>query len=74
MFLWIWVWGTPVTNDRTVSMPFGKHEGEELEDIPSGYLKWALEEFEDDDELIDLCEAIESELDYRTNNDAHFWE
>jgi hypothetical protein len=26
-----------------MTMPFGKHKGEELEDIPVGYLEWVLE-------------------------------
>jgi hypothetical protein len=24
-------------------MPFGKHKGEDIEDIPSDYLRWVLE-------------------------------
>jgi hypothetical protein len=30
-------------------MPFGKHKGERLEDIPPDYLEWCLENLEDID-------------------------
>jgi uncharacterized protein (DUF3820 family) len=26
-----------------MEMPFGKHKGEKLEDVPTDYLEWALE-------------------------------
>ena len=29
-----------------MKMPFGKHRGEELEDIPTDYLEWCLREME----------------------------
>jgi hypothetical protein len=47
--------------DRT--MPFGRHEGERLGDIPNRYLMWAIGEFDDDKE--DLIESMQKVLDRR---------
>ena len=33
---------------ETFTMPFGKHEGELLKDIPHHYLKWGAENLDDD--------------------------
>jgi hypothetical protein len=51
-------------------MPWGKFQGEDIEDIPSGYLKWLAENCEDD--LI--CIAADEEYRWRTDNNEHFWE
>jgi hypothetical protein len=43
-----------------VALPFGKHRGEPLHDVPSGYLKWVLENL---DRLEpDLKAALAAEL------------
>ena len=43
-----------------MEMPFGKHEGEEIEDLPISYAKWCLENLDLDgwleDELVDLVD------------------
>lgn len=44
-------------------MPFGKHQGQEIEDIESSYLRWFLQNVNDQPE--DLYEAIEEELEAR---------
>jgi len=43
-------------------MTFGKFAGHYIEDIPSGYLEWVIENLYVDKKLGD---AIETELDYR---------
>lgn len=50
-------------------MPFGKHKGEDVEDVPSEYLQWFLEKVDAPpvgdkrrDAHLDLCSEIESEL------------
>lgn len=53
-------------------MPFGKHKGEAVEDIPSDYLYWILYKSDIDDERI--IEAVGLEYDSREVNDCHFWE
>ncbi len=42
-------------------MPFGKHRGRPIEDIPTGYLKWLLTI----DLYDDLRDAVEEELEMR---------
>lgn len=56
--------------DVTLTMHFGKHTGQTIEEIPSSYLRWMLR-FVDDE---DLLAAAETEIEYRTSNDAHFEE
>ena len=55
------------------TMPFGKHAGEELEDIPSDYLQYML----DLDGFIDrnqhLADQMQKELDVRDRSNAHFY-
>lgn len=53
-------------------MPFGKHKGEDVEDVPSEYLQWFLEKVDAPpvgdkrrDSHLNLCSEIESELDSR---------
>jgi len=37
-------------------MPFGKYKGDQIEDIPSPYLQWALENLDLDEALIEEME------------------
>lgn len=47
-------------------MPFGKYSGEPVDDIPSGYLQWALETWEfKTPERIKLMEEMQAQLDAR---------
>ncbi len=48
-------------------MPWGKHKGEDIEDIPSSYLKWLAENCENED----ICCAADEEYKWRTDNNAH---
>ena len=45
-----------------MKMPFGKHKGEDLASIPSGYLMWLAENVSDKPELI---EEVEKQLRMR---------
>jgi len=51
-------------------MPFGKHKNKTIEEIPSGYLRWMVEEL-DGDKDEELIEAAEAELDYRDKFHCH---
>jgi len=56
-------------------MPFGKHKGEELSVVPSDYLRWLLEELEEDrlsGWYQGLYEDIEYELATRDRSYSHF--
>lgn len=60
-------------------MPFGKYRGRDVEDVPSGYLKWCLEqewfvEGEFVGEYVGLAKAVETEYEYRENWSKHFYD
>ncbi len=50
------------------TMPFGKHQGRALHDIPIGYLQWVLRETSPEEWL---DQAIRVELDRRTHRHRH---
>jgi len=43
-------------------MPFGKHKGEPVEDLPTDYIEWLLREANLRD---DLAEELQNQLDMR---------
>ena len=49
-------------------MPFGKHEGKLLVDIPSSYLLWAAENINQED----ICQACDKEWSFREKFNSHF--
>ena len=51
-------------------MPFGKYKGDEIDSIPSDYLKWAAENIDDEE----ICCAADDEYQWRTDNNEHFYE
>jgi hypothetical protein len=52
-------------------MPWGKHSGKCIADIPSDYLKWIYDISDADD---DLKEASEQEYFFRERFRTHFYE
>ena len=53
------------------AMPFGKHSGELIADIPSDYLRWLLEQ----DwfcRKADLAKQVKIEMEFRDKFDKHF--
>jgi len=53
-----------------MQMPWGAFKGEEIEGIPSGYLKWLAENCEDDE----ICTAADEEYRWRSDCGGHFWD
>ncbi len=51
-------------------MPFGDFINQDLEDIPSGYLKWLSENCHNEDIAI----AAGEEYEYREKWNKHFWD
>jgi len=49
------------------SMPFGKHKGARMKDVPPDYLLWLYETVEDD-ESEDINDNTEAVLDYIEDN------
>lgn len=49
-------------------MPFGKHKGKLIVDIPSNYLLWAAEHLEQED----ICQACDKEWQFREKFNSHF--
>ena len=55
--------------------PFGKHSGKEVEEVPSDYLWWLMEqEWFETDRWYELYVEVEDELEVRDRSDAHFYE
>jgi len=55
-------------------LTFGKHRGKDIEDVPSNYLEWLVQQNFMEDDHAEQIPIIESELTYRTDHDAHFVE
>lgn len=51
-------------------MPFGKHRGKDMEDIPSSYLKWVAENIDKED----VAMAADEEWQWREENNQHIYE
>ena len=51
-----------------MKMPFGKHKGKPLEEIPVDYLRWLYYEADIRD---DLYEAVADELENRAEEELH---
>lgn len=49
-------------------MPFGKHRGKFITDIPSSYLKWAAENLDQED----ICQVCDDEWQFREKHNYHF--
>jgi hypothetical protein len=47
---------------------FGKYSGKTIEEIPSGYLKWLI----DNCTIDEICEAAEQEYEYRSAWNKHW--
>lgn len=56
------------TFSKETVMPFGKHKGKKIIDVPSDYLLWMIEHL-DAGWLVD---AADKEFDRRTNDDLHW--
>lgn len=46
-------------------IPFGKHKGEPLEDLPSDYIEWILRETDVSDRSPWLAKELQAQLDAR---------
>jgi hypothetical protein len=51
-------------------LPWGKHKGEDIEDVPSDYLRWLAENCEQDY----IATAADEEWQWREDNNAHKWD
>lgn len=49
-------------------LDFGMHDGEDIEDVPSGYLEWIVDKL---DNRPDVVEEAEAELEYRKKWGKH---
>ena len=53
-----------------MKMPWGNFKGDNIDEIPSGYLKWLAENCEDNA----ICEEADEEFRRRTDDNEHFWD
>jgi len=51
-----------------IKMPYGAFKDKPIHKIPSGYLKWVAENFDDEK----ICEAADDEWQWREKLDEHF--
>lgn len=51
-------------------MPYGNYKDKTMGQIPSGYLKWLAENFEDEE----ICCAADEEYRKRTDENEHWWD
>jgi len=51
-----------------MKMPWGAFKGKELEEVPSGYLRWLAENCKDEK----ICAAADTEWQWRNKFDLHF--
>jgi len=58
---------------KRMEMPFGKYQGKEIEDIPSDYLRWLMDQDWFGEKFEDLFEEVEDEWDIRERSHAHFY-
>jgi len=64
-----------MAESMTRPMAFGKYKGKDIEDIPSSYLKWLLEQnWFNEVYYKDMIEPIEIELRFRDKFNTHFEE
>jgi len=55
--------------NKPIEMPYGKFKGKIMEEIPSKYLHWVAENFDNED----ICEAADKEWQWREKYNQH-WE
>ena len=61
--------------NMTLRISFGKYKGKQVEEIPSHYLTWLLEQdWMYGEKHKELLEAIEYEMAVRDRSDAHFYD
>lgn len=53
-----------------MKMPWGKHKGKDIEDVPSDYLQWVAENSENER----LAVAADEEWDFREKTNSHIYE
>jgi uncharacterized protein (DUF3820 family) len=58
------------SHTELISMPFGKYEDQDIEDVPSSYLLWLAEECDRED----VRRAADKEHIFREKHDTHFEE
>lgn len=53
-----------------MKMPFGKHRGKDIEDIPSSYLRWLSLNCDDEE----IAENADEEYQHRERYNCHIYE
>ena len=58
----------------TKPLSFGKHKGKDIEDVPSSYLRWLLDQKWFEVSQKDMVKPIETEMKFRDKFNTHFEE
>ena len=54
-------------------MPFGRYQGDEVEEVPTDYLKWFINQDKIVEENPELADEIDRELQWRSSYNKHFY-
>ena len=58
-----------------MKMPYGKFKGQDIEKLPSGYLKWVAENFDESRaQGKAICLEADKEYQFREKTGTHFYE
>ena len=59
---------------KDVEMPFGKHKGQSIHDIPSPYFRWLLDQDWFEQQYPEIMTEVEGLLEWRDKYKQHIYD